>query len=125
MTDYYVSKVLGLGKALITKVNGVDVADINKVNKILWTASTGDGFTSCGSTNATERFDDTANTHTARAAGTYRYGLAGYSMSGYGFTSCGNTGNYVGTTERFDDTANTHTARTAATARYGPAGYSI
>ena len=47
----------------------------------------GYGFTSCGYTTAnvgtTERFDDVANTHTARADATARYGLAGYSLNEY------------------------------------------
>ena len=55
----------------------------------------GYGFTSCGYTTAnvgtTERFDDTANTHTLRANAVARRTLAGYSFGGYGFTSCGYT----------------------------------
>ena len=43
----------------------------------------GFGFTSCGSVNATERFDDVANTHTARAAATARDKLTGYSLNEY------------------------------------------
>ena len=89
----------------------------------------GYGFSTCGLagavSGATERFDDVANTHTARtAATTARQQLAGYSLGGYGFSTCGNTGANTGATERFDDVANTHTARTAATtARYYLAGY--
>jgi hypothetical protein len=89
----------------------------------------GYGFTSCGETTTsvgtTERFDDIANTHTARANATARRYLAGYSLNGYGFTSCGFISGNVGTTERFDDIANTHTARANATARESPAGYSL
>jgi hypothetical protein len=89
----------------------------------------GYGFTSCGYTSTyvgtTERFDDVANTHTARANATARSYLAGYSLNGYGFTSCGNTGTNVGTTERFDDVANTHTARADASARDYLTGYSL
>ena len=92
----------------------------------------GYGFTSCGEVagggnlGTTERFDDVANTHTARTAATARQYLAGYSLNGYGFTSCGYDGEAnVGTTERFDDVANTHTARADATARSGLAGYSL
>ena len=90
----------------------------------------GYGFTSCGYTTAnvgtTERFDDVANTQTARADATARYGPTGYSLNGYGFTSCGYDGtNNIGTTERFDDVANAHTARTGATARRMLAGYSL
>ena len=89
----------------------------------------GYGFTSCGYTTAgvgtTERFDDVANTHTARTDAAARYDVSGYSLNGYGFTSCGYTTAGVGTTERFDDVANTHTARTDATARYDVAGYSL
>jgi hypothetical protein len=91
----------------------------------------GYGFTSCGytSTNVgtTQRFDDTANSHTARANAYARRHLAGYAFNGYGFTSCGYTGSNpgVGTTERFDDTANTHTARANASARYNLAGYAF
>ena len=88
----------------------------------------GFGFTSCGYIAAisgiTERFDDVANTQTARLAATARNGLAGYSLNGFGFTSCGYIAAATGMTERFDDVANTHTARTAATARYYLAGYS-
>ena len=47
----------------------------------------GYGFTSCGYTTAnagiTERFDDVANTHTARAGATARYSLTGYSLNEY------------------------------------------
>jgi len=47
----------------------------------------GYGFTSCGYTTAnvgtTERFDDVANTQTARADATARYYLAGYSLNEY------------------------------------------
>jgi hypothetical protein len=89
----------------------------------------GYGFTSCGSitgsVGTTQRFDDVANTHTARTDAASRGGLAGYSLNGYGFTSCGESGGNVGTTERFDDVANTHTARASATARYLLAGYSL
>jgi hypothetical protein len=89
----------------------------------------GYGFTSCGYTSTyvgtTERFDDTANSHTGRANATARRELTGYAFGGYGFTSCGYTGSNVGTTERFDDTANSHTARANATARYGLAGYAF
>jgi hypothetical protein len=91
----------------------------------------GYGFTSCGYTGSnpgvgtTERFDDTANSHTSRANATARYSLAGYAFGGYGFTSCGYTSTYVGTTERFDDTANSHTTRANATARYSLAGYAF
>jgi hypothetical protein len=86
----------------------------------------GYGFTSCGYTTAavgtTERFDDTANSHTARANATARNGLAGYAFGGYGFTSCGSS---TGTTQRFDDIANSHTARANATARNFLAGYAF
>jgi hypothetical protein len=89
----------------------------------------GYGFTSCGYTytdvGTTQRFDDTANTHTARANATARVYLAGYAFNGYGFTSCGYTSTYVGTTERFDDVANSHTARANATARNYLAGYAF
>ena len=90
----------------------------------------GYGFTSCGYDNVgivgtTQRFDDVANTHTARANATARAYLAGYSLNGYGFTSCGYTTASVGTTQRFDDVANTHTARTSATARISLTGYSL
>jgi hypothetical protein len=91
----------------------------------------GYGFTSCGYTGSdpgvgtTERFDDTANSHTARANATARYYLAGYAFGGYGFTTCGYTSTYVGTTERFDDTANSHTVRANATARRSHAGYAF
>ena len=89
----------------------------------------GFGFTSCGFisaiTGTTERFDDVANTHTARAAATARDKLTGYSLNGFGFTSCGWITAAVGTTERFDDVANTHTARATATARQAPTGYSL
>jgi hypothetical protein len=89
----------------------------------------GYGFTSCGYTSSivgtTERFDDTANSHTTRANATARSSLAGYAFGGYGFTSCGYTGGIVGTTERFDDTANSHTGRANATARYSLAGYAF
>jgi hypothetical protein len=88
------------------------------------------GFTSCGYTTAavgtTERFDDTANSHTARANATARYGPAGYAFNGYGFSTCGQiSSSIVGTTERFDDTANSHTARANATARVYLAGYAF
>jgi hypothetical protein len=73
----------------------------------------------------TERFDDVANSHTARANATARYSLAGYAFGGYGFTSCGYTNTNVGTTERFDDVANSHTARANATARTYLAGYAF
>ena len=47
----------------------------------------GYGFTSCGDTGSnvgtTERFDDVANTHTARTAATARDYLAGYSLNEY------------------------------------------
>jgi hypothetical protein len=89
----------------------------------------GYGFTSCGyitgNLGTTERFDDVANTHTARTDATARYELAGYSLNGYGFTSCGYTTADVGTTERFDDVANTHTTRADATARHLLTGYSL
>jgi hypothetical protein len=89
----------------------------------------GYGFTSCGYTNTyvgtTERFDDIANSHTARANATARDRLTGYAFGGYGFTSCGYTGSNVGTTQRFDDTANSHTARANATARSYLAGYAF
>jgi hypothetical protein len=91
----------------------------------------GYGFTSCGYTSTyvgtTERFDDIANSHTARANATARRDLAGYAFNGYGFTSCGYTGSNpgVGTTQRFNDTANSHTARANATARYGLTGYAF
>jgi hypothetical protein len=73
----------------------------------------------------TERFDDTANSHTARANATARYYLAGYAFNGYGFSTCGYTGGAVGTTERFDDIANSHTSCANATARYRLAGYAF
>jgi hypothetical protein len=86
----------------------------------------GYGFTSCGYINGnsgtTERFDDVANSHTARANATARYGLAGYAFNGYGFTSCGSG---TGTTQRFDDVANSHTARANATARSYLTGYAF
>jgi hypothetical protein len=91
----------------------------------------GYGFSTCGYTSTyvgtTERFDDIANSHTARANATARRLLAGYAFNGYGFTSCGYTGSTpgVGTTERFDDTANSHTARADATARYHLTGYAF
>jgi len=90
----------------------------------------GFGFTSCGWTTAnvgtTQRFDDVANTHTARTAATARHALTGYSLNGFGFTSCGHDGGVnVGLTQRFDDVANTHTARASATARHALAGYSL
>jgi hypothetical protein len=89
----------------------------------------GYGFTSCGYTSSnvgtTERFDDVANTHTARADASARDSLTGYSLNGYGFTSCGQISGYVGTTQRFDDVANTHTARADASARRYLAGYSL
>jgi hypothetical protein len=89
----------------------------------------GYGFVSCGFTNVnlgtTERFDDVANTYTARASATARRDLAGYSLNGYGFTSCGWTSANTGITERFDDVANTHTARANAFARSYLAGYSL
>ena len=91
----------------------------------------GYGFTTGGFIAArigiTERFDDVANTHTARLAITSRESLTGYSLNGFGFSSCG----YdvapieVGTTQRFDDIINTHTARLAATIRFALAGYSL
>jgi len=47
----------------------------------------GYGFSTCGyiaaNTGVTERFDDTANTHTARTAATARFGPAGYSTCEY------------------------------------------
>jgi hypothetical protein len=86
----------------------------------------GYGFTSCGYTGSvvgtTERFDDTANSHTARANASARYNLAGYAFNGYGFTSCGSG---TGTTQRFDDVANSHTARANATARSYLTGYAF
>jgi hypothetical protein len=89
----------------------------------------GYGFTSCGYmdlyTGTTQRFDDTANSHTARANATARHALAGYAFGGYGFTSCGYTNTRIGTTQRFDDTANSHTARADATARHVLAGYAF
>lgn len=89
----------------------------------------GFGFTSCGFiaaiTGTTERFDDVANTQTARTAATARRSIAGYSINGFGFTSCGFIAAETGLTERFDDVVNTHTARNAATARNSPAGYSL
>jgi hypothetical protein len=89
----------------------------------------GYGFTSCGYTSSivgtTERFDDTANSHTTRANATARRYLTGYAFGGYGFTSCGYTGDIVGTTERFDDVANSHTARANATARIYLTGYAF
>jgi hypothetical protein len=89
----------------------------------------GYGFSTCGYTGSnvgtTERFDDVANSHTARANATARRYLAGYAFGGYGFTSCGYTNTQVGTTERFDDTANSHTARANATARRHLAGYAF
>lgn len=91
------------------------------------------GFTSGGSISGgavqgtTERFDDFANTHTARTSITARYRLAGFSMLGFGFTSCGFDSASVATgeTQRFDDLTNTQTARTSATARDSPGGYSL
>ena len=89
----------------------------------------GYGFTSGGwiaaITGVTQRFDDAANTHTARLAATARQLLACYSLNGLGFTSCGYIAAVTGLTQRFDDAANTHTARLAATARFAPAGYSL
>jgi len=91
----------------------------------------GYGFTSGGyvppnAVGTTERFDDVANTHTARTAlTTVRRYLSEYSLNGYGFTTCGYIAAVSAVTERFDDVANTHTARTDATARYTPAGYSL
>ena len=91
----------------------------------------GYGFTSCGwegydISGTTERFDDVANIHTARADATARSELAGYSLNGYGFTSCGRENvSELGTTERFDDVANIHTARADATARTDLTGYSL
>ena len=81
----------------------------------------GFGFTSSGNLSNTERFDDVANTHTARAATTARENPAGYSLNGFGFTSLGS----INVHERFDDVANIHTARVLATARSGLAGYSL
>ena len=85
------------------------------------------GFSTCGSgaTGTTERFDDVANSHTARANATARSYLAGYAIGSYGFSTCGSGSGNVGTTERFDDVANTHTPRANATARSALAGYSV
>lgn len=89
------------------------------------------GYTSCGTAGAgdlgtTQRYDNDANTQTARTAATARYFLAGYSMFGAGFTSCGYIGGVIaGKTERLDDTANAWTGRLDATPRISPAGYSI
>jgi hypothetical protein len=91
----------------------------------------GYGFSTCGYTSAyvgtTERFDDTANSHTARASTTSRIGPAGYAFNGYGFSTCGyaSGGSLSGITERFDDIANSHTARANATARTYLAGYAF
>jgi hypothetical protein len=97
----------------------------------------GYGFTSCGDSGGTtnygthERFDDVANSHTARTADMARRYPAGYSLSGYGFTSTGLSVspswvyNYFGTTYRFDDIANGFTSRADATARYGVGGYAM
>ena len=95
------------------------------VSRLLVRLHGGFGFTSGGpGTGLTERFDDVADTQTARTAATAREGLAGYSLNGFGFTSCGIAGGNTGVTQRFDDVANTQTARTAATARRYLAGYS-
>jgi hypothetical protein len=89
----------------------------------------GFGFTSCGiivaMTGITQRFDDVANSQTARTVATARGSGSGYSLNGFGFTTCGFIGAVTGTTERFDDVANSQTARTAATARIHLATYSI
>lgn len=90
----------------------------------------GFGFTACGDdgahTSEVERFDDDANTQTARTTAASRYGLTGYSLNGLGFTSCGFIAAVTGVTQRFDDSINTHTTRAAATtARYYAAGYSL
>lgn len=92
----------------------------------------GFGFSVCGFTGSymatVERFDDIANTQTARANATLARGmLGGYSLNGYGFASCGQAaaGGAAGTTERFDDVANVWVARTNATPRWGVGGYSM
>jgi hypothetical protein len=90
----------------------------------------GYGFTIGGDTpsvvGTTERFDDVANSHTARTAATARWAPAAYSLNGYGFSSGGYVSGESGVTERFDDVANTHTGRTGlTTARHYLAGYSL
>ena len=106
------------------------------VSRMLVRLHGGYGYTSCGynlgytATNGTtQRFDDVANTQTARTAATPRGVPVGYSLNGFGFTSCGINdfpGNvHVGQTERLDDISNAWTARAAATARGGLAGYSL
>lgn len=92
----------------------------------------GFGFTSCGfvppnAVGTTERFDDVANTQTARTSASARFGPTGYSLNGFGFTSGGATAGpiQVGTTERFDDVINTHTSRTGISARDVLAGYTL
>jgi len=101
-------------------------ARMESASRMIVSLAGGFGFSTCGFTasvqGTTERFDDVANTHTARTAATARDSLAAYSLNGHGFTSCGSVS---GVTERFDDTANSHTARGAATARRYVSGYSL
>ncbi len=89
----------------------------------------GFGFTSCGSvTGTTERFDDIANTQTARTLATARTALVGYSINGFGYSATGFINlliQHSGLTERFDDVVNAHVARANTTSKSRDAGYSL
>jgi hypothetical protein len=113
----------------------VPTVKVDTTTRLLVRLHGGFGFTSCGDTavggilGTTERFDDIANSQTARTAATARTDLAGYSLNGFGFTSCGRlvvAGVPVNTTERFDDVVNAHTARVGpVSARVTLAEYSL
>ncbi len=116
--------------------NPMTVTDkVDTTTRLLVRLHGGYGFTTCGSTTAvvggivgtTERFDDIANTQTARTVATPRWCLTGFSLNGFGFSSGGQIAGPAnsGITERFDDVINAHINRTATTARYGLVGYTI
>jgi hypothetical protein len=92
----------------------------------------GYGFTVGGSDtvntlNTNERFDDVAQTQTARTGIVQRNKLTAYSLNGFGYVAGGENpvGTVVGSHIRFDDVTNVATLRDLITSRDGLTAYTI
>jgi len=87
----------------------------------------GGWVTGTGISAITEKYDDVANTWTAKAnLNTARADLAGFSQNGYGYTAGGYVAAVSAVTEKYDDVANTWTAKANLnTARNHLAGFDI
>lgn len=116
----------------ITTLASTETVDGDSYYKAHIRTNGGYGFTVGGSDgintlNTNERFDDVAQTQTARTGIVQRNKLTAFSLNGFGYIAGGENpiGTPTGGHVRFDDVINSVTLRDLITSRYGLTAYTI